>query len=82
MQEINSVKVWTVAIATANDDLMGACVPQICAQFNSIMTDKAFLYQTDIAYLADLLASLQEEEEASEKLKLRTIAAWINAPTD
>ena len=81
MQEINLVKVWTVAIATANDDLIGACVPRICAQFNSIMTDKEFPYQTDIDYLAGLLTSLQEEE-ASEELKLRTIAAWINIPTD
>lgn len=80
IERIDLVNAWSIANATANTNLIGACVPPVTNQFNKPITNNAFLCYTDIDYLIGLLTSLQEEY-VTEEIKLRAIAAWMNAPT-
>ena len=70
---------WGIASATADANLIEACVPFIANNLASLKTNEQFLCCTEAESLKSLLAS-QYSECVAEEGKLKIISAWMNAP--
>ena len=78
MNAQNVVQVWSLANATANQNLIEACVPLVAAKWECLKTHELFLCHTEAENLKALLSGCQSHYVEEEE-KLRLIEAWMNA---
>ena len=78
--DFDLTQVWSLANATANMDLIEACLPLIQEQIDDLITNEAFIRGTEIDGMRSLIACMRGSG-LEEDVKLNAITSWINAPT-